>query len=286
MKIIDITRVVLHGAVISLLSGIVVASAFADLELPRTSPKAKVAQEIGLTEITVEYFSPAVKKRAIWGELVPFDKIWRTGANNCTKLSLSREAVVGGKNVKEGSYCIFTQPAKNGAWKVMINEDVTLAGTEGYDPKKDVAVFAATPEKRVHRERLAFFFEDVTQTTGNLTLAWENIGLVIPIKVDTNTHALANIDRLKSDSWRDYAFAARYMLEEQKNPERADELITKSRELETTWFNTWVHAQILAAQGKKSEALEQAKEANSMGDNSGFFNFVRPQIESSIKQWS
>ncbi len=263
-----------------------IQSATAEISLPRPSPKASVMQEIGLTNVSVDYFSPAVNKRNVWGELVSYDKIWRTGANSCTKLTLSESAEIAGTNIKAGSYCIFTVPSKNGAWKVMINDDETLSGTDGYDAKKDVASFSITPEKRPFRERLTFLFEDVTPTAGNLTMAWENIGLVLPIKVETAKHAVANIEQLKSDSWRDYAFAARYMLEEQKNPTKASELVTRSQELEKTWFNTWVKAQVLAAQGKKAEAVQLAKEAQSMGDNSGFFNFFKPQIEASVKQWS
>ena len=260
--------------------------ASAEISLPRASPKASVMQEIGLTNVSVDYFSPAVNKRNVWGELVSYDKIWRTGANGCTKLTLSESAEIAGKNVGAGSYCIFTVPSKNSAWKVMINEDETLSGTDGYDAKKDVASFSITPEKRPFRERLTFLFEDATPTTGKLTMAWENIALVLPIKVETAKHAVANIEQLKSDSWRDYAFAARYMLEEQKNPTKASELVARSQELEKTWFNTWVKAQVLAAQGKKAEALQFAKEAQSMGDDSGFFKALKPRIEASVKQWS
>src|SRR5689334_1734859 len=89
-------------------------SAWAQLELPAPSPAAKVMQRVGLTDISLEYSSPAVKGRKIWGELVPYDKVWRTGANASTKISFSRDVTFGGKPVPAGTYTLVTFPTATG----------------------------------------------------------------------------------------------------------------------------------------------------------------------------
>ncbi|HEX2659636.1 MAG TPA: DUF2911 domain-containing protein, partial [Polyangia bacterium] len=94
--------------------------AFADLDLPRPSPFAKVSQDVGLTTITVDYSSPGVKGRKIWGALVPFDKMWRTGANVATKITFSKDVTVADQPVPAGTYALFTIPAKTGDWTLIL----------------------------------------------------------------------------------------------------------------------------------------------------------------------
>ena len=102
-------------------------SVSAQLTLPQPSPKAMVMQTIGYTEVTIDYSSPAVKGRTIWGELVPFDKIWRAGANSATKITFSKDVTVNGAAVPKGSYSIFMIPTKEGRWTVIINKDATAS---------------------------------------------------------------------------------------------------------------------------------------------------------------
>ena len=107
----------------------------ADLDLPRPSPFAKVVQTVGLTDITVDYSSPGVKGRKIWGAVVPYDQLWRAGANNPTKITFSRDVSIADKPVPAGTYAFFIIPTK-GAWTVILNKKVDQAGT-GRDYKQD-----------------------------------------------------------------------------------------------------------------------------------------------------
>ena len=115
--------VVLAGVVsVSLMS----FAAMAQLDLPRPSPAAKVSQVIGLTEISVDYSSPTVKSRKIWGGLVPFDQMWRTGANQATKISFGKDVTFAGKPVPAGTYALFTIPSKK-EWTVVLNKKAGFA---------------------------------------------------------------------------------------------------------------------------------------------------------------
>src|SRR5215510_9058275 len=125
------------------------------IELPAPSPKARVEQRVGITDVSVDYSSPGVKGRKIWGELVPYDKVWRAGANAPTKLTVSRDFMFGGTAVKAGSYSVFMTPGKK-TWTVALNTDLT-ASQEEHDDKSDVARAVVTPAALpALRERLVY----------------------------------------------------------------------------------------------------------------------------------
>src|SRR5688572_8107246 len=126
----------LSSLVILLSTSMLGATAFAQaaLEVPAASPKAKVEQRVGITDFTVDYSSPGVKKRKIWGALVPFDKPWRMGANAATKLTASRDFTFGGKAMKAGTYALYTIPGK-ASWAVILNSNATVWGSYVGDEK-------------------------------------------------------------------------------------------------------------------------------------------------------
>ncbi|MBK7269947.1 MAG: DUF2911 domain-containing protein [Flavobacteriales bacterium] len=109
-------------------------------DLPQPSPRGQVEQVVGLTNVKVDYSRPSAKGRKIFGDLVPFGQLWRTGANMCTTIELSGPVVVSGKSVAKGKYSLFTIPNEK-EWTVILNSDTTLGGTDGYDEAKDVARF-------------------------------------------------------------------------------------------------------------------------------------------------
>lgn len=262
------------------------APAKAELQLPKPSPQSTVSQRIGLTDISIEYSSPGVKGRSIWGDLVPYDKIWRTGANACTKISFSEDVVFSGANVKKGSYCLFTVPGKK-AWSVILNKDTSLWGAGGYDEAKNAAEVSISPLAAPFRERMTFLVEDFDSDSGQLTLSWEKLAVSIPIEVDTPKHAKRNINTLGSDaSPADLSSAAQYLLENTEEIDKAMELAVKSAEKEKNWRNQWVKAKILKKQGKTEEAAASAKDALTLGDDSGAFNFYKSQIEKAVSDWS
>jgi hypothetical protein len=154
---------------------------------PKPSPAAKVSAQIGTAEVTIEYSSPGVKKRKIWGALVPYDKIWRTGANASNKLTLTKDMTIGGQPVPAGTYNLLTIPGKK-TWTVLINKDTTLgANVDKHSDALDVAKFTVTPKAIPSRERLTFIFSDVTDDSASLDLEWEKVRISLPIKVSATS---------------------------------------------------------------------------------------------------
>lgn len=235
------------------------------IETPQPSPHAKVEQRVGLTDVTVDYSSPAVKARKIWGDLVPFDKPWRMGANSATKLIVSRDITFGGSPVKAGTYSLYAVPGKT-SWTVFIGSNADVWGTEVADKDKVVAQATVKPTALPQpRERMIFVFSDTTEAGTNLDLEWEKLRVRVPITVDTKTQVTASIEKTIGDSWRPYQTAARYLLESGGDLDKALSYIDKSIEIHPAWSNNWFRAQILSKKGMKAEARAAAQQAQKLG---------------------
>ena len=145
------------------------------------------AQEASLsfsngTEITINYHSPAVRKRAVWGELVPYDKVWRTGANNATTIKVSKDITVQGKKLAAGTYSLFTIPSE-GMWTIIFNSEAEQWGAYKYDESKDVLrVKVDALENKDMVENMTFKMK-LKDNDGVITLMWEH--LMVPIKIST-----------------------------------------------------------------------------------------------------
>jgi hypothetical protein len=276
----------LHRSLSFLLGSLVfTAPALAQtLELPRPSPSAKVTQSVGLTDISVDYSAPGVKGRAIWGGLVPYDKLWRAGANAVTKVTFSHDVKVAGKPVKAGTYAFFTIPGKND-WTLILNKDIEQMGTgANYKKALDVLRVSAKPEAIPMRERLAYQILDVTDTRAALALEWEKLRVSLPIEVDTDAHVRANLQALASDAWRPWNSAARYQLETKKDYDAGLALVEKSIQLKEDWINVWTKAQLLAAKGKFKEAYPLAQRANELGQKAEVF-FFADDVKKALAEW-
>ena len=279
-KMVDVAFTAVVGAAVLLLS----SPAMADLDLPRPSPTAKVSQVIGLTEVSVDYSSPAVKGRKIWGGLVPYDQMWRTGANQATKISFSKDVIFAGKPVPAGSYALFTIPSK-GAWTVVLNKKADQAGT-GRDYKADLDLVRVQLPTRAapFRERMTFVFADFTDDETLLNLEWERLRLAIPIQVHTAEQALANIASSIDGTWRTYAFAARYMLETKRDYSTGLKYIDQSLALKEDWLNLWIKASLLAAKGNYKDAYALADKAYQLGQKAEYF-FFEPEVKKALSDW-
>jgi len=260
------------------------ASAQPALDLPALSPKAKVEQRVGVTDLAVDYSSPAVKGRKIWGELVPYGKVWRAGANQATKLSSSKDFKLGTTAVKAGTYSIFVVPTKT-TWTVSLNSDVT-ASEGNYDPKKDIAKLTITPTKLAEsRERLTFLFSSTADDRTALDLEWEKIRLRIPLTIDTKGHVNAAIETATKEAWRPHFNSANY-LHESGETDRALGLVVKSIAIDATWRNEWLHARLLFKKGKKVEAKAAAARAQKLGaGDTTYEQFFKADIIKTVAGW-
>jgi hypothetical protein len=152
-------------------------------EKPRPSPAASVSQTVSLTKISIDYSSPAVKGREIFGKLVPYGQVWRTGANEATRITFSNDVTVGGTKLAAGTYGLFTLPTESG-WTFIFNKTSKQWGAYEYKQADDVArVPAARPEAIPARERMTFIFSDTNELNTRLDLEWDKTRVSLPITV-------------------------------------------------------------------------------------------------------
>ena len=137
---------------------------FAQVDLPRLSPKASVSQTIGYTNITIDYGRPGVKERTIWGGLVPYNQVWRTGANEATTIQFTTDVTVNGEKVPAGKYSLFTVPTPD-MWTVVFNKVDKQWGAFNYKQEDDLLRFDVKPERGAFTERLLFTFGNMTDST-------------------------------------------------------------------------------------------------------------------------
>lgn len=260
--------------------------ASASPEVPQPSPRAKVEQRVGITDFSIEYSSPGVKGRKIWGELVPFDEVWRAGANASTLLTASRDFFVGDTPVPAGTYAVYAIPTK-GDWTVILNSNTQAWGTRGYDTANDVARITVKPTKLAEpRERLTFIFSDAADGGVHLDLEWEKLRVRIPLRVDTQGQVLAAIDKSVQDAWLPHSISAKYLLDNELDLPRALELIEASIAIKPTWRNHWIQAQIFGKLGDKKKAVNAAQRAQSLGKGEFFFDsFYAEDVARAIAGW-
>ena len=263
-----------------------VDSAFAQgLELPAPSPKASAMQRVGLTDFTIEYSSPGVKGRKIWGGLVPHDQVWRTGANAATKLTASKDFTFLNKKVPAGTYGLFTIPGKQ-TWTVLLSTNLSAWSPKGYDAKGEVARATVKPETIPHRERMTFIFSNTTDNDVRLDLEWEKLRLPIKIQVDTAAQANANIQAAVDGAWRPHFASARWLLENNGDLDKALTYADASIGIKPTWWNHWIKAQILAKKGKASEAASVGEKAQSLGKGDQTYEgFFKGDVEKAVAGW-
>lgn len=259
-------------------------SARAQLQLPRPSPQGKVSQTVGLTEITVEYSSPAVKGRKVWGALVPYGQVWRTGANQATKVTFSKDVTVGDTAVPAGSYALFAIPDQK-AWTLILNKNFNQNGAFDYKKELDVVRVEAQPKAIPHRERLAFAVADFTDDAASLDLDWEKVRVSLPIKLNTQAQALAGIKAMTDGAWAPLNSAARYMLESKKDYDAGLQLVDRSIASKEHWFNLWTKSQLLAAKGRYREAYTYAEKAKQLGDKTPDAFFMADDVKKALQEW-
>ena len=254
------------------------------LEVPAPSAKAKVEQRVGITDFSVDYSSPAMRGRKIFGGLLPYDKLWRTGANASTKLTASRDFTFGETAVPKGTYSVFSIPGAS-SWTVILNKNAD-ASADQYDAKNDAARVTVKPEPSGPRERMTFLFTDTTESTARLDLLWENLRVSVPIKVDTQAQVMAGIDETMAEAWRPSYQAGRYIVESGGNPDTALEYLDTSIGIKSTWWNNWWRAQALAKKGRTPDAIAAGEKALQLGKgNETFEQFFKADVQKTVDGW-
>ena len=243
-----------------ILPSIVLAQQFTT---PRPSPDAAIKQVVGLTDVKINYSRPGVKGRTIWGDLVPYDKIWRTGANECTKISFSNDVKINGQDLKAGEYSLFTIPTKSG-WTIIFNTNTTLWGNMGHKEEEDALRVQTKTKSGDFKERMGFSFENVTDESADVVLSWEKLQVPFTIKVNTNSHIMASAK--SAINWRTPFTAANYCFQNDINLDEGYNWVTISQSIDKNYNNTSLKAQFLGKMGKKKEAIASLEEALVMGE--------------------
>jgi hypothetical protein len=240
----------------------------AQLKLPRVSPKATLTQTVGLTDLTLSYSRPGVKKRTIWGDLVPYDQPWRTGANEATTLTTTDEIQFGGKKLAAGTYSIVTIPGAK-EWTVVLNKDTELWSKNEYKESEDVMRVKVTPTTAPHQEWMSLGFEDLGPETASLVLRWEALQVAVPIKVDANGKALAGareaVASAKADDWRTPYQAASFTFNNDVAMDEGQKWLEKSLGVQENYINLSLKARWQAKKGDKTGAVATAKKAVAAG---------------------
>ena len=252
------------------------------IDFPRPSPNATTKQTVGLTDVTVAYSSPAVRGRTIWSDVVAYDEVWRAGANECTKVTFSTPATIGGKPVPAGTYALFLLPTKTG-WTFILNKDTSLWGNDGYKPAEDVLRVPATVASIPSRERLAYSVLDFTDAGGTLAMEWDTLRVGVRFELATRTTVLAQVRALKTDDWHPYNRAARYLLDARLEPAYAMELADRSIKLKEQWENVWTKAELLAAAGNPKQAMAMAQRAQELGNKAK--NYPADEVARTMAGW-
>jgi hypothetical protein len=247
----------------------VAPAVYAQLQSPLPSPNATVSQTIGVTKVEVSYSRPHVKgptrkeDRVIWGALVPYDKVWRTGANAVTKFTTETDLTVEGEKLAAGSYGLFTIPGKT-EWTVIFNKQATGNPTD-YSADKDALRVRVKPEAADMEDHFTIDFPEVNSNSSVMTLRWEKLSVPVHLAVDTNAIFLSNakesVAKAKPDDWRTPLTAARYLYDNKYASADAAAFLQKSLSIKETFANLSLKASVQAGEGKKKEAVATAQKA-------------------------
>jgi tetratricopeptide (TPR) repeat protein len=253
----------------------VAAIASAQLKVPAPSPTQTIKQDFGLSAIELIYSRPAMKGRKIFGELVPWNKVWRTGANNATRLKFTDDVMIGGKALKAGEYALYTVPGDK-EWEIIINKGSANWGTN-YKQEDDLFRIKAMPMKLNDAvENFTMQFANVKPTSTDLHIMWDKTAVAIPITTDIDKKIMAQIDNSMNKDSRPYFQSAMYYMENGKDMNQSLQWFDKAIEQNPKGY--WIYhqkANALAKMGKKAEAKAIAQKSMDMAREEKNDDYVR-----------
>ncbi|WP_422351296.1 DUF2911 domain-containing protein [Flagellimonas sp.] len=260
----------------------------AQIDTPAPSPSSVLEQKVGLTDVTVDYSRPSMRGRTVFGDLVPYNKLWRTGANAYTTISFSTDVTIAEQEVKAGTYSIFTKPrAEN--WEVFFYTDTQGGGTpQDWDDNKVVAK-ATVPVYKMPMavETFTISIDDLKTTSANLGFIWENTYVAVPFGVPADATVMKSIETtLAGPSARDYYISAVYYYSEGKDINKAKEWMEKAISMtdEPRFWQLRQQSLIYAKAGDKKAAIETAKKSLAKSEEAGNDDYIKMNKDS-LKEW-
>lgn len=265
-----------------------VYSVNAQILAPQPSPFSKIEQRVGLTDVTLEYSRPSMRGRVIFGDLVPYDKIWRTGANLRTKITFTTDVVVSGQTLKAGTYAIFTKPEAE-KWQVYFYTDYAGGGTpQTWDEAKVAAkVLVDVYELPMSIETFTMSFDNLSSDSAVLGLFWENTYVGLPFEVPTDSMVTESISKaMNGPTANDYYAAAVYYSEAGKDIKQAQIWMDKAMSMvdKPAFWQLRQQSLIYAKAGNKKGAIETAKKSLLAAEEAGNADYVKMNKDS-LKEW-
>lgn len=249
-----------------------------DLKLPALSPTARISQDFSTSTIDIVYSRPSIRGRRIFGDLVAYGRVWRTGANAATKVKFGEDVTVGGQEIKAGEYALYTIP-NHGSWEVIFNKGTSNWGSAGYSKDEDVARFSV---KTKYVEDLVPTFtisiSDITFSTCKIDLSWEHTMVSIPVKAKNENRLDAAIEKAIEHPTLPYFQAANYYFETRQQTDKAWEYVNKAIEQSPkAYYMYYLKARIAKKMGKRQEAIEAAEKSIELAKGSAYEDDLRRQ---------
>lgn len=272
-----------------LLFSLLIATQFnAQITTPQPSPKATVSQVVGLTTVKLDYSRPAMRGRTIFGDLVPFDKLWRTGANANTIISFDQDVKIADQSLTAGSYAIFTKPGKS-MWSVYFYSDTSNWGTPAKWDENKIAAQIEVKSQEISPavESFKIGVNHLSNTMAHLEIVWENTMVAVPISVMTDAMVMEDIDRVMNGPVAsDYYNAAVYYLTSGKDIQKSVEWVEKAMSMldEKPFWMLRQQSLIYAKAGMNSKAIKAAKASLKGAEKAGNADYVKMN-EASLAEW-
>lgn len=235
---------------------------FAQIKTPAPSPTQTIHQDFGLGTIEIDYSRPGIKGRKIFGDLVPFGKVWRTGANNANVITFSDDVTIGGTKIAAGKYGLITIPGA-AEWVIIITKQLDITNAPAYKQENDVVRVTAPVKKLPNTvESFTISIDDVKATTCEINLCWENTKVTLPVKTDIDTRVMMQIDTAIIGKNPPYFQAAGYYFNNGKDLKKAEEWAVKATEQDPeAYYMFYLLAQIEEKMGNKKQAIAAANKS-------------------------
>jgi hypothetical protein len=268
----------MYKLIITTLLSASLTAGYAQITVPAASPAATISQQVGLGTVTVDYARPSLKGRTMFGDRVPYGKVWRTGANKITNIVLSEAMTLNGKALAAGTYGLYSIPATD-SFTFIINKDAKAWGAYDYKEVNDVMRLVVRPEQSAMKtETLTFEFVDITPTSATLQVRWDEMVARLPIANDADTRVMAEIKAKTASptaSTDTYFGAAQYYLDTNRDLNQALAWSNKVVEKSTEYWTYHLRAKIEAKLGNCKSARADAQMSLDLAKKAGDDAYIK-----------